>query len=79
MKKRGTVQYPNLSSAMRPIPHLVSLPVPIPPQNYELEEENEDSVEEEDLSMPSTSHDPDFEIKGDQPHRLSQSELSDLI
>ena len=33
----------------------------------------------EELNMPSTSHDPDFEQKADQPHKLTQSELSDLI
>jgi len=79
MKKRGTVQYPNLPSAIRPIPHSDSLPVPTPPQNYELEVENEDSVEEEEPNKPSTSHDPDFAEKDDKPHRLSQAELSDLI
>ena len=79
MKKRGTVKYPNLPSAIRPIPHSDSLPVPTPPQHYELEVENEDSVEEEEPNKPSTSHDPDFGIKDDTPHRLSQAELSDLI
>ena len=32
------------------------------------------TVEEEELNMPSTSHDADFEEKDDQPHKLTQSE-----
>lgn len=79
MKKIRTVQYPNLPSAIRPIPHSDSLPVPTPPENCVFEVENEDSVEQEEPKKPSTSHDPDFEGKDDKPHRLSQAELSDLI
>ena len=33
MKKRRTGQYPNLRSAIRPILHSDSLPVPTPPEN----------------------------------------------
>ena len=31
-KKKRTVNYPNISSAIRPVPHTEDLPVPIPPQ-----------------------------------------------
>ena len=41
-----------------------------------MEQEEE---EEEEPNKPSTSRDPDFEGKGDKPHKLSQAELSDLI
>lgn len=34
---------------------------------------------EEELNIPSTSHDPDIEKKVDQLHKLTQSELSILI
>lgn len=80
MKKRGTVKYPNLPSALRPVPHSDTLPVPSPPQNYEiLEEGDKDCVEE--ATHPSTSYDPDFEVsdRSSDPHRISQAELSDLI
>ncbi|XP_069690632.1 uncharacterized protein [Periplaneta americana] len=80
MKKRRTVQYPNLRSAIRPIPHSDSLPVPTPSENCVCEVENEDSVEQEDQpNKRSTSHDPDFEEKDDKSQRLSQVKLSDLI
>lgn len=63
----------------RPLPHSNSIPVPNPPQNFELEAENEDSMKEQDPSNPSTDHDLDCEENDDQPHKLSQSELTDLI
>ena len=42
MKKIGTEKYPNLTYAIRPIPHSDSLPVPTPTQIHELELNNED-------------------------------------
>ena len=77
LKKIGTVKHPYLPSAIRPIPHSDSLPVPTPSQIHELKLNNEDGVEE--LNMPSTSYDSDFEQNDDLPHKLTQSELSDLI
>ncbi|ESN93095.1 hypothetical protein HELRODRAFT_165255 [Helobdella robusta] len=81
MKKLGTVNYPNLPSAIRPIPHSDSLPVPTPSQSYEIEAENEgtNEIEEEKESQPSTSNDSDFVSTDNAPHRLSQAELSDLV
>lgn len=53
------------------------LPIPTSPHSYDLDVENEDSAEE--LSQPSTSHNPDFKETNDKPHRLRQAESSDLI
>ena len=76
------VKYPNLPSAIRPIPHTDSLPVPTPPQSYKLEAENEarNEVKKEvkEENKPSTLNDPDF-LLTDAPHKLSQTELSDLV
>ena len=83
MKKIGTVKYPNLPSAIRPIPHSDSLPVPTLPQSCELEAENEGrnevEIKEKEENKPSTSNDPDFVLTDDVPHKLSQAELSDLV
>lgn len=76
MKKR-VVRYMNLLSAVQPSHHSNSLKHPPPNQNYELDVENEDSVEEEESNQSWTSDNPDFEEKDDQSHRLSQSELND--
>jgi hypothetical protein len=35
--KKRTVSYPNISSAIRPVPHTEDLPVPVPPQQYILD------------------------------------------
>lgn len=75
--KKRTVQYPNIPSAIWPILHPEGLPIPTSPHSYDLDVENEDSAEE--LSQPSTSHNPDFKETNDKPHRLIQAELSDLI
>ena len=53
MKKRRTVQYPNLRSAIRPILHSESLPVPTPPENCVFEVQIEDSVEQEEQQQPN--------------------------
>lgn len=37
-----------------------------------IEEINEDVVEEEELNIPSTSCDPEFEVKKVEPHKLIQ-------
>lgn len=49
IKKRGTIQYMNLSSAIRFIPQSLSLPVPNPHQNYKLEVENGHGVKEKKI------------------------------
>jgi len=33
-KKKRTVNYPKISSAIRPVPHTEDLPVPVPLQQY---------------------------------------------
>ena len=39
-EKTRTVSYPNISSAIRPVPHTEELPVPVPPQKYILESDD---------------------------------------
>ena len=38
---RHTVKYPNLPSAMRPVPHSEDLPIPHPPTRLTVEDESE--------------------------------------
>lgn len=78
-KSKHTVQYPNLPSAIRPVPHNAELPVPQPPahltvdEDYVLEATAEVQHEEEDdpTYVGSTST---FE-----PHLITQGELNDLV
>jgi hypothetical protein len=41
-KSKYTVQYLNVSSAVRPVPHNVELPVPMPPSNNTMSDSDED-------------------------------------
>lgn len=81
-KKEWTVNYPNIPSAIRPVPHGEGLPIPDPPADYSLDSEDEDSYHARAESPePSTSQDPDFipDIPSADIHRITQNELSDLI
>jgi hypothetical protein len=40
-EKKRTVNYPNISSAIRPVPNIEDLPVPVPPQQYILDSDDE--------------------------------------
>ena len=44
MKKRSTLVYPNIPSAIRPVPHDDGLSVPEPPDNFTMYPDDEDSV-----------------------------------
>lgn len=61
---------------------MLTLPVPILPKEYSLDEEEELNVSDADPSKPSTSEDPSFlpvSSNSKEPHRITQTELSDLI
>ena len=77
-KKVWTVKYPNIPSAIRPVPHGNGLPVPKVPESF-----SADSTQEEEEVCgpePSTSHDPDFvQFTSTKPHLITQSELNDLV
>lgn len=79
-KTRHTVKYPNIPSAIRPVPHSPQLPIPVPPKTWELDEDAvnvegcADSLDDEER------RDPDFlESTNTEPHLINQSELNDLV
>ena len=80
-KKKRTVNYPNISSAIRPVPHTEDLPVPVPPQRYILDSDDEPTENWEKTPQPSTSMDADFtaDLQFKEFHRITQEELNDLI
>ncbi len=83
-KKKQSVQYPNIPSAIRPVSHREGLPVPDAPESFSLEsdeEDDEDEEENEDCSPgPSMSKDPDFDQETfSEPHLITQGELHDLV
>ena len=80
-KKKWTVAYPNIPSAVRPIPHTEDLPIPVPPESYSLDLDDDHDDNDPTGPEPSTSTDPDFELPHSSPecHLISQSELDDLV
>ena len=61
-RKKWTVTYPNIPSAIRPVPHSEDLPVPVPQQQYVyiLDSDEEPTGNREKTPQPSTSIDADF-------------------
>jgi len=79
-KSRYTVQYPNLSSAMRPVPHSAESPVPKPPTNKTTS--NSESSDE-DVGQANNNKDCDPTFTGacssNEPHLLTQGGLNDIV
>ena len=59
-EKKRTVNYPNISSAIRQVPHCEDLPVPIPLQQCTLDSDDEPTKNQEKTTHPSKSTDADF-------------------
>ncbi|GBM34091.1 hypothetical protein AVEN_225613-1 [Araneus ventricosus] len=81
-KSKHTIQYPNIPSAVRPVPHNESLPIPVAPKTYTLQPET--NLEDfEPHPGPSTSTDDDEKYPADlihrHPHLVTQPELYDLV
>jgi len=79
-KKRG-LNYPNISSAIRSVPHTEDLPVPVPPQQYILDSDDKPTENLEKTPQPSTCTDADFTagLQLNEFHQITQEELNDLI
>ena len=79
-KKKLTVQYLNIPSAILPVPHGEGLPVPDAPEPFSLESDEEDEEDETSGPEPSMSHDPDcVPSSSPEPHIITQCELNDLV
>ena len=81
-KKKWTIAYPNIPSALRPVPHGEGLPVPDPPKEFSIDSDDEEGSERTSGSpQPSTSNDDLYVCHGASsvPHILTQAELNDLV
>ncbi|KAL4125789.1 hypothetical protein QTP88_010029 [Uroleucon formosanum] len=80
-KNKHNINYPNLDSAIRPVIHSASLPIPIPPEeglNLNIEMEcNQDSFDHHDECPEDADYTPDEDKSSLQT--FSQDELNDLI
>jgi len=79
-KSKHTVQYQNLPSAMRPVPHSAELPVPKPPTNTTLSD-SESSYEDVGQANNNTDCDPTFAGASSsiEPQLLTQRDLNDIV
>ena len=80
-KKKRTVNYPNISSVVRLVPHTEDLPFPVPTQQYISDSDDEPTENQEKTPQPSASTDADFtaDLQFNEFHRIIQEELNDLI
>src|SRR5215469_8389877 len=78
-KKKQKIDYSNIPSATRPVPHGEHLPMPEPPKDFVLNLE----IEEEDTEKTGPHKeptDPDFQGPAfESPHKLTKDELNDLV
>ena len=79
-KSKHTVQYPNLPSSMRPVPHTAELPVPKPPTNMTL---SDIELSDEDVGQANNNMDCDPTFAGscssNEPHLLTGGDLNDIV
>ena len=81
-KKKHTVAYPNIPSALRPVPHDEQNPIPIPPSDFSINVDEEAEGESSSGSQqPLESNDDPFVCHGESsgPHILTQEDINDLV
>jgi hypothetical protein len=80
-RKKKTVSYPNISSVIRPVPHIEDLTVPVPPQQYILNSDEEPTENRGKTPQASTSTEADFiaDLQFNEFHPITQEELNNLI
>jgi len=81
MKKKSTLVYPNIPSAIWPVSHGDGLPVPEPPENFAMYSDDDDSISSNgEEQQPSASRDADYLPSRDSSnHKITEGELKDLI
>lgn len=75
-KAKHTVQYPNLSSAIRPVPHNDNLPIPVRSTSIEIDDPQPSFANQLSIDDDNAS---DFEEDQVKPHLLTQGDLNDLV
>jgi len=80
VKSKHTVQYPDLPSVMRLVPHSAELPVPKHPAIMTLSD-SESSDEDVGQANKNMDCDPTFAgaSSSNEPHLLNQGDLNDIV
>jgi len=80
-KKKWTIVYPNIPSALRPVPHGVVISVPEPPK-FTIDSDEDEGESTSGPPEPPVSTEPHVShgrSSAPQPHILIQEELNDLV
>jgi hypothetical protein len=79
-KRKQSIDYPNMPSAIRPVPQGEDLPMPEPPKEYNLNSEMEEEDTEKTGPHEEKPTNPYFQGPASgSPHKLTQNELNDLV
>jgi len=82
-KKKWTIVYPNIPSALSPLPHGEGISFPEPPKEFTIDSDEEDEIESTSGSPePPASTEPHVShgrSSMPHPHILTQDELNDLV
>ena len=79
-KGKQSIDYLNITSAIRPVPHGEDLPVPDLLKEYNLNSETEEEDTEKTGHHEEEPTDPDFQDPASESaHKLTQNELNDLV
>lgn len=81
IKGKRKIEYPNLFSVMRPVPHNEDLPVPTAPLDWQdiVLEDNKASLDTDTFEDQCTDSTFIPSSSFDEPHLIVQSELNDLV
>ena len=69
-KKKSLIEYPNLPSAIRPVPHSDELPIPEPCEVDLLSSDDAESSEESSIFETCTFWNKEFGITTSEPHLI---------
>jgi hypothetical protein len=81
-KSKSAVEYPDCDSAMKPVLHSESLPVPVVPEEFHIEESDADSSDSQDegaCAMEGIESDRESWECAAEPHLITESDLNDLV
>ena len=75
-KNKNKIVYPDCESALKPVPHSLDIPVPVPPAVGDIESQNSS----DDIDLPASDvYMPPEADKLKQPHLINHLELNDLV
>ena len=75
-RNKSKIEYPDCVSALKPVPHDLENPVPVPPATAAIES-SEDESNDAETDGADEIYEPETETK--KPHLLNQEELNDLV